>query len=129
MVVLQATSLMAQPPGGAPATQSSLQLTNNGMSSVAVGLLKSDFTTLALTTFSSASFGLPATQLPDSGLHTIYVEPSQAGSLTLALPTSNKPPSRPAGSRLNSSSSLSKSLNGLFVMNEGSGASDAKSCG
>src|SRR6202040_2066036 len=67
--------------------------------------------------------------LPTTGVYTIYIAPSGAntGSLTVNLiadAAATAPPSRAAGSVVDTGNPLSANLAGLFVMNEKTGAND-----
>ena len=111
------------------ATQAQLatiQLTGNSLGSTTVSLLKPDRTTLASVTSSATSFSVPIQYLPASGYHTIYVQPgaSATGSITVALTLADTP-ARPGSSTLDTSQALATNMVGLFVMNEGSGTTDA----
>jgi hypothetical protein len=104
--------------------QPTIQLSSNTMGSVAVTLENRDHSTLTSFTSSASSFTLPQSWIPSFGIYTISIQPSNAGSVTVALTVSNNPPSRPAAAALDTSNTLASNLAGYFVMNEGSGTSD-----
>jgi YD repeat-containing protein len=108
--------------------QATVQLSSNTIGSVTVSLLNPDGTSLTSLSSSSAAFSLSPVTLASS-FYRIYVHPngSTSGSITVTLVTHGglgAIPSRPNGSAVDSSNSLSTSLVGLFLMNEGSGTTD-----
>src|SRR6202022_120940 len=106
--------------------QANVQLSSNTVGSVTISLLKPDNTTVLKSISSgAASFNLPQTWLPATGVYTISIQPngSTQGSITTAVTLTNTP-SRPAASILDPSNALSTNLAGLFLMNEGSGTTD-----
>ena len=103
-----------------------IALSSNSLGSTTVSLLKPDHTVLASTTSSASSFSLPVKYVPTTGAYTIYIEPgaSATGSITTTLSLANAP-FRPSSATLNTSHALATNLVGLFVMNEGTGTTDA----
>jgi hypothetical protein len=109
--------------------QAQVQLSSNTLGSVTVSLLASDGTTICSQQSSASSFSVPAGSLFAAALYRIYVHPATpvTGSITVSLATSGGVgtiPPRPAGATLDTGNSLSNSLVGLFVMNEGTGTTD-----
>jgi len=111
----------------AAATQSTgLQFTNNTFGSVTVTVLNPDQTTLTTLTSSASSFSIARQWLPAFGMYTVNVQPggSATGAITANTTLADTPP-RPTSQTFNSGSALATNLVGLYLMNEGSGTTDA----
>src|SRR6185437_15529083 len=104
--------------------QVAVNLSNNTMGQVTVNLVAPDGSTVATTTASAASFSLPAATLPLTGTYDVFVQgPAAPGSITVAIVTQTG--GRRNGSVIDPSNPLSANLVGLFLMNEGTGTTDA----
>ncbi len=99
-----------------------VQLTSNTMGSTTVSVMNPNTTTAGSATSSASSFSI-GRLANASGVHTIYIQPASAGSISVAVTVTDLPP-RPTSSTLDSGNSLATSLVGLFVMNEGTGTTD-----
>ena len=97
-----------------------VQFTNNTLGSTAVSLKNADGSVLRTQTSSASSFQLPATSV--NGLVRVVIQPTQSttGTIDVAVSVADLP-LRPTPSTLDTESSLSSQLVGLFVMNEASG--------
>jgi hypothetical protein len=101
-----------------------VQLTGNALGSTTVSLLNVDGTTLASATSSAATFSLPPALLPNTGQYAVYIHPAGGtGSISAAVTLTTLPP-RSTTAVLDTTNPLSTSLQGLFLMNEGTGTTD-----
>jgi YD repeat-containing protein len=109
-----------------PGQQVTVQLTGNTMGSVTVALLAPDGSTLTSVISSAGNFSLPPQNLTATGTYSIAVTPGRgnSGSITVTAAVPQGPAPRPQGSVVDWSNPLAANLVGLFVMNEGSGATD-----
>ena len=114
---------------GTSGSDLNIQFTNSTMGSANITVLNPDGSTLTTYSSSSSTFTVPTVLLPATGLYTIVVDPAgvSSGSFSITetlLGIGNPAPSRPAGSTVDPTNSLSTNLVGLFLMNEASGTTD-----
>src|SRR6185437_9080905 len=105
-------------------------LFSNNTLPVTVSLLSTNGTTvISSVTSSAASFSLPTTMLPSDGTYTLVIDPSgpATGSISVVCTQVGGPRPVPTriGNAIDPSNPLSANLVGLFLMNEGTGTTDA----
>jgi hypothetical protein len=109
---------------GSPEQKLTVQLTGNTMGSTTIAILNPDRSVLSSFTSSASTFSLPATELLNYGVHTIYVQPGAPGNINVSLTETAVLPARAVGAVLHTTNPLATNLAGLFLMNEGSGGTD-----
>jgi len=103
----------------------SIQMSSNTLGTATVAVYSPQAAVVESASFSSSTYTLNGITI-SSGTYTILVRGTAAGSITITPTTqgsgSTFPPTRPAGSSIDLSSSLAANLAGLFLMNETTGS-------